>query len=337
MNVLIIGAGRMGRRHMQTIFDLGWNLTGIYDKSHESLEISKKELERPNLNCYLDLKLAFSESKPDLVIISTTADTHCALSCFAATHGARYILVEKPMATSVADCSQMIKVCRDKNVTLAVNHQMRFMSVYLEPKKLIGTDQFGELCSMTLVAGNIGFSMNGSHYIEAFRFLTNENLHKVSAIFSPQLIPNPRGPQFQDRAGSLRLITPKNKILNMEIGSNQGHGMQVTYSYERGIVVVDEVAREIFTSCRLPENRGLPSTRVGTTGINSTYGLPFCGVIETTALMLRAMVSGCDYVTGEQGRAVVQALALAYQSARQAGTYLTIEECDVLNEKFPWA
>jgi predicted dehydrogenase len=322
---------------MQTIFELGWNLTGIYDINPESMEISKKELEQPNLKCYLDLNLAFSESKPDLVIIASTADTHCDLTRFAATHGARYILVEKPMATSVADCNHMIKVCKDNNVTLAVNHQMRFMSVYSEPKKLIGSDEFGELCSMTLVAGNIGFSMNGGHCIEALRSLTNETLLKVSATFPPELIPKPREPQFEDQAGSLRLITPKNKILNMEIGSNQSHRMQLTYSYERGIVVVDEVAREMFTSCRLLENRGPPSTRVGKARINSRHGLPFCGAIETTALMLQAMVSGFDYVPGEQGRSVVQALALAYQSARQGRKYLTIEKRDVLNEKFSGA
>lgn len=190
---------------------------------------------------------------------------------------------------------------------------------------------------MTLVAGNIGFSMNGSHYIEAFRFLTNETPLKVSAIFSPELIPNPRGPQFEDRAGCLRIITPKNKILNMEIGSNQGHGMQVIYSYERGIAVVDEVKREIFTSCRMPENRQLPSTRVGTPGVNARYELPFCGVVETTALMLQAMVCRNNYVTGEQGRSVVQSLALAYESARLMGKYLMINESNCSNEKFPWA
>ena len=132
----------------------------------------------------------------DLVIIATTADSHRSLVELAAASGARHILCEKPMATSVADCDAMITACAKSGSKLAINHQMRFMAQYTVVRDELATGKFGPLASMTVTAGCFGLAMNGSHYCEAFAWLTGSPIVNATAWFSGEPFNNPRGPRF---------------------------------------------------------------------------------------------------------------------------------------------
>lgn len=336
MRAAILGVGRMGRRHIQVIQKLGFELGGVYDVSEMSLNLARTEHALVYHQLFTDLDRLYTKASPELVIVATTADFHCELTCMAAERGAKYILVEKPMAISLEQCDRMIDTCRRHGARLSVNHQMRFMAQYTEPKKLFGTEEYGDFSSMTVVAGNIGFSMNGSHYFEAFRFLAGEPVVEISAWFSPELVPNPRGARFQDRAGSLRAVTANGKRLYMEIGADQGHGMQAIYACRRGMIIVDEATRELYTTERLPENRDLPTTRAGSPGVNKRRTISFCGVIETTADVIRAMVSGDNDVTGEHGRSAVEVLVAAYHAA-ETGRSVRLDATLDRSTLFPWA
>ena len=84
---------------------------------------------------------------------------------------------------------------------------MRFMEQYTKAKEIVEDASFGGLASATVVAGNFGIAMNGSHYFEMFRYLADEMPAKVAAWFSSETVANPRGAQFEDRAGSVRITT----------------------------------------------------------------------------------------------------------------------------------
>ena len=49
---------------------------------------------------------------------------------------------------------------------------MRFMAQYTVVRDELATGKFGPLASMTVTAGCFGLAMNGSHYCEAFAWLT---------------------------------------------------------------------------------------------------------------------------------------------------------------------
>jgi predicted dehydrogenase len=179
----------------------------------------------------------------------------------AAEAGAGYILCEKPMAIGLAQCDKMISVCKRLEVKLAINHQMRFMQQYTEPKGIAESEAFGGLSSVTVVAGNLGMAMNGTHYFEMFRFLTNESPLQVTAWFSPEEFPNPRGPQFVARAGAVRLTTASGKRFYMDMGADQGIGTKVIYSGPCGQLVVDEHGGTMHLAVRETQYRNEPTTK----------------------------------------------------------------------------
>src|SRR5260370_4873358 len=115
MKAAIIGAGRMGRRHIQVVHDLGLELSGICDQSSESLEIAGQEYAVPSERRFTDASDLLKEKRPECVIVATTAPTHCHYTRIAAEAGARYLLCEKPLGVSLAECDRMLQVCEHNN------------------------------------------------------------------------------------------------------------------------------------------------------------------------------------------------------------------------------
>src|SRR5438105_10086095 len=107
MTGAVIGVGRMGRRHIQVLRALGLDLAGVADPRPESLELARTEESVPERLLYQEPESLLREQRPELVIVATTADAHCELTCLAARSGARFVLCEKPMACSIALCDRM--------------------------------------------------------------------------------------------------------------------------------------------------------------------------------------------------------------------------------------
>ncbi|MBA2400271.1 MAG: Gfo/Idh/MocA family oxidoreductase [Bradyrhizobium sp.] len=337
MRVCVIGVGRMGRRHIIAARHAGFELAGIFDQSAEALATTLTE-------CNVDKAMAFDDAgrmlqavRPDAMVISTTAPSHCEFVCSAASAGVRYILCEKPMASSLEECDRMIAACRAAGAHLAVNHQMRFMEQYTDIKALTETPEFGGLRSMVVTASNFGLAMNGCHYFEAFRYLTNEEVAEISCWFDPNFVPNPRGPQYVDRSGQLRAITASGVRLIVELGADLGHGIEVIYGCRNGQIVVDELAGFVRGIHRLPEYRDLPTTRYGMAANEFQRWIAQADVTKPTEDLWRAMISGGVYPNGENGRHAVSVLVAANLSGENAGRTVALENGLPIERKFMWA
>lgn len=326
----------MGRRHIQVVKKLGLDLAAVYDKSREALKTARKENGLAEAVLATQLEAVFAGA-PDCVIIATTADSHCELTCLAAEKGSRFILVEKPMAVSLAECDKMIAACEKNGARMAVNHQMRFLEQYSHPRALLESDVYGGMRSMTVVAGNFGVSMNGTHYVEAFRYMAGENPTEVTAWFSSDLVSNPRGAQFEDRAGCIRVTSASGKRMYLDISSDQGHGVIVTYAARNGFITVNELTGEMTTSVREAQYRDLPTTRYGMPAENGREKIAPVEVIDSTALVLAALLEDKDNVTAEQGRLAVEVLAAAYASAEDGSRPVKLDGSLDKERKFPWA
>lgn len=85
-------------------------------------------------------------ANPDVaaVFIATDNGTHARYSVRAAKAG-RHVLCEKPMATTVDECRQMIQACRENKVRLMIAYRKYFEPASLALKKLITSGKLGKL------------------------------------------------------------------------------------------------------------------------------------------------------------------------------------------------
>jgi predicted dehydrogenase len=338
MKTVILGVGRMGQRHLQVARDLSLEVAGICDQNPETLSLVGREQGIPAERQFTDVATLLEKTRPECVIIATTAPTHSSYTCLAAEAGARYILCEKPMAVSLAECDRMIDVCRHNNAKLAINHQMRFMEQYTEPKRILQGEDFGGLKSVTVVAGNFGMAMNGTHYFEMFRYMTDEAPVEVTAWFSGEKVSNPRGAEFEDRAGSVRITTASGKRFYMDTSADQGHGMKVIYGGAYGQIVVDELSGEMSMDAREEQYRELPTTRYGMPRVASAGKIAPADAVTPTRAVLEALLKEEDAPGGEDGRLAVAVLVAAYFSDENGHLPVRLDDERLPGERvFPWA
>ena len=110
MRVAIIGSGNIA--HVQAPLILKHRdvqLVGIADEKLESAKALGNELNVPHV--YQDAHAMIREQKPDVVHVLVPPHYHADLSVMAMNEGC-HVLVEKPMALTVAECEKMIEaVC----------------------------------------------------------------------------------------------------------------------------------------------------------------------------------------------------------------------------------
>lgn len=341
----------MGMAHLKAAQNLGLTPAAICDMSEANrAKAAAAAGDLPPDRLFADAAGMFAAHRAaDLVLIATTADSHRALVEQAAASGARHILCEKPMATSVADCDAMIAACDGSGSKLAINHQMRFMAQYTVVRDQLADGNFGPLASMTVTAGCFGLAMNGSHYCEAFSWLTGSPIASATAWFSGEPFNNPRGPHFFDQAGEMRFVSADGRRLILNIGSDQGHGMTAMYAARFGHLFVDEFEGICYATARKPEHQALPVTRYGMPWDRQELRFPQADNVGPTEAVMRALLNADDlsaeaprakvgYPSGRDGRNVVAALAAAYRSAASGNVPVKVAELGAFaTQKFPWA
>lgn len=335
----VIGLGRMGQAHIEALLQLGIEIIALCDISEQKLLETCAKWQLETAKRYQSSEdLFMANQKPDLLMIATTADMHCALTCAAAEAKIKMILCEKPLARSLEECDRMMEACNRAESRLAVNHQMRFIPQYVLPKQELNTPQFGTLSSMTVVGGCFGLAMNGSHYIEAFNYLTESKPYEITAWFSEKLLPNPRGVSFLDRAGQLRVTSENGKRLFMEMGSDQGHGMTSMYATQFGHVFVDELEGEMICVARQEEFLELPVTRYGSPWNRWKKQFKPFDNVQSTKMVLSALLEGENYPDLQTGRDIIAVLVAAYHSDENKNRSVYVDDNTLPYDRvFPWA
>ncbi|NUQ02231.1 MAG: Gfo/Idh/MocA family oxidoreductase, partial [Armatimonadetes bacterium] len=139
-----------------------------------------------------------AEQRPDLVVVATNGPSHAALTIAAAEAGARWVMCEKPMATSLRDARAMINSCAQHGTRLAINHTRRWSPAHQRFAAALAAGAIGEIRSVGLSLGAGRTGCNGSHMLDLTRLLTGAEFHSVSGWLDRTGTPDPRGPEYTD-------------------------------------------------------------------------------------------------------------------------------------------
>lgn len=119
----VAGAGVFGGFHANKYSETeGAELVAIYD---HDIERAKERASAHGAEGYDDFD-AFLETL-DVVIIATPATTHAPLAAKAIAAG-KHVLVEKPIAMTVAEADELISAADAKGVFIQVGHQERYVA-----------------------------------------------------------------------------------------------------------------------------------------------------------------------------------------------------------------
>ncbi len=85
-----------------------------------------------------------ADPQVEWIYVATPHQLHAQHVEMAAAHG-KHVLVEKPMALALADCTRMIDACERAGTQLVIGHSHSFNAPVLHARRLIGSGRFGSV------------------------------------------------------------------------------------------------------------------------------------------------------------------------------------------------
>ncbi|MGF6907084.1 Gfo/Idh/MocA family protein [Fusobacterium sp. PH5-44] len=141
MKTAIIGCGKVGDFHAKAYGRLDNSVfTAVCDKD---INRAKEFALKYGVKAYTDVTQMIKESEIDIVSICTPHPIHAKSAIEAANAGAN-LLVEKPLASNLEDCDEMIKAAEKNNVVIGTMVQRRFYRPCMRIKKAIEDGKIGK-------------------------------------------------------------------------------------------------------------------------------------------------------------------------------------------------
>lgn len=93
---------------------------------------------------FTDYRKLLEIDELDMVVLGIPNDLHCEVTVAAASAG-KHVVVEKPLATSLAECDRMIAACEQANVKLMYAEELCFAPKYVRLKQLADEGALGRI------------------------------------------------------------------------------------------------------------------------------------------------------------------------------------------------
>jgi len=189
LKIGVVGLGAMGKNHVRIYSELPEvELVGIADVNYGLAQSLAVRYHTKPFNDYQELL----KQDLDAVSIAVPTSLHKEVAVNAA-HAGVSILVEKPIADTVASAKEIIKAAEENNVKLMVGHVERFNPVIPIVKKEIENAEVS-LIEVTRIGPfpprvkDVGVVIDlATHDIDLIRYLTGSEFSKIYSLTSRSL------------------------------------------------------------------------------------------------------------------------------------------------------
>ena len=193
IKVGVVGAGYWGPNLARNFRSLAHcELRALYD-------IDKKRLDHmkvlyPEVNTSMDYLHAMNGSGLDAVVIATPVRLHYQMAKASLLAG-KHTLIEKPMASTVSECEELIAIAERKGLVLMVGHTFLYSPSVQRIKEIVDGGEIGEIqyiCSRRLNLGLFQKDINAAwdlapHDLSIILYMMGERPHSVSCAGSAHL------------------------------------------------------------------------------------------------------------------------------------------------------
>lgn len=143
----LAGYGAWGKYHAQAIRSTpDCELTAVCSATSTSRDAAAKET---GASVFSSLDELLASANVDVVDIVAPNYLHEEMARKALARG-KHVLLEKPMATSIAACDRIIEASRAAGKILLVGHEMRYSGLHGEVRRILDSGRLGDLRYVTI-------------------------------------------------------------------------------------------------------------------------------------------------------------------------------------------
>ena len=192
----VIGLGNMGKHHARIYSQISTsNLVAVADVDRFC---GKSVSERNNCRFYADFKDMIKSEDIDAVSIAVPTFMHKEIALYCIQRGI-HVLLEKPIAATLEEASDINHAAEDKGVILQIGHIEHFNPAVLKLIEIIDQGTLGQL--LTIVVRRVGITPPqirdsnviidlAIHDIELCNYLTNKLPEKVYCRAGTSFLPD---------------------------------------------------------------------------------------------------------------------------------------------------
>jgi predicted dehydrogenase len=153
-NIAIVGCGYWGPnliRNFSSLTDV--KISKVCDKDSKRLK-HMKEL-YPSIDVTENFEDVIKDDSIHGVVIATPVHSHhkLALKCL---ESGKHVFIEKPMASSVKECNELIETANKNSLIILVGHVFLYSPPVLKIKELIDSREIGEVFYISMRRLNLG-------------------------------------------------------------------------------------------------------------------------------------------------------------------------------------
>ena len=154
VNIGIIGCGKIAQvRHLpEYATNPNARLVGYYDKNRERAVQMAEKYGGKVYGSYYEM---LNDPEIDAVSVCVENRNHAEITN-AALYSGKHVLVEKPMAVTLAECESMVAAAEFNGKHLMVGHNMRFDPVHRRAKELLREGVIGDIITFRTTFGHGG-------------------------------------------------------------------------------------------------------------------------------------------------------------------------------------
>ena len=246
VGVAVLGCGYWGINYVRVFNQLpGARLVVACDQREERLREVQKQF--PAVEVSRDMHEVLAREDVDAVVVCTPATAHFEVTS-ACIKAGKHILVEKPIATTVADSDELVRLADAAGIILMVGHTFVYNSGVRKVKEYVDANEAGKiyyLYSRRTNLGPIRQDVNAlwdlaPHDISIFNYLLDTVPTWVSAV-GAQVLQNGR-----EDVGFISLGYPEGVVAHIHVSWADPHKV-------REVVVVGSEKRIVFNDMTVPE------------------------------------------------------------------------------------
>ncbi|WP_411751139.1 Gfo/Idh/MocA family oxidoreductase [Serratia sp. (in: enterobacteria)] len=237
-NILLIGAGKLGVRHLQAIQKIKIPVKiQVVDNSLNSLQLAKEISGSSDISSSIKAitflrNISEVEGEIDICIIATSANVrlHIMKELLSLTKVNNFLL-EKVMFQSLTQLHEAINLLKSKGAKAWVNCPRRMYDFYKDLKVVLDGDEF---VSLKVCGSEWGMACNSIHFIDLWAFLSKDVKYNLKCTKLEPVIYESKRPGFMEVYGILTgnsknsyfefICTHADKVsLEIEIETNNHH------------------------------------------------------------------------------------------------------------------
>lgn len=154
VNVAVIGCGYWGPNLIRNFSQTqNARLYACCDLDNSRLQTIKKQY--PSVKITSDCNELFNDSNVDAVVIATPISTHFKIAKEALEHG-KHVLIEKPLANSVKEAAELVKIAAQNKKILMVGHTFEYSPPVNKLKEIINSGEIGDIYYLDSFRVNLG-------------------------------------------------------------------------------------------------------------------------------------------------------------------------------------